>query len=113
MKQHIKTKWLEALRSGEYKQGQEHLRSDAGYCGLGVLCDVHAKENGGEWEGISGDRYRYLQATAVLPSEVIEWASLDNVLPKVTYHEVETPLSILNDSGMPFSEIADYIEASL
>lgn len=45
----IKTKWLEALRSGEYKQGRSllHYKTDEGedcFCCLGVLCDIAAKE---------------------------------------------------------------------
>ena len=38
MPQEIKTKWIEALRSGEYKQGREWLLDNGGgYCCLGVL----------------------------------------------------------------------------
>ena len=35
-------KWVAALRSGEYKQGQYNLRSDQDhfYC-LGVACDLY------------------------------------------------------------------------
>lgn len=37
----VKTKWLEALRSGKYKQGRGKLCSaDREYCCLGVLIDV-------------------------------------------------------------------------
>lgn len=41
MNKEIKAKWLEALRSGRYKQGRTLLRSiDDEYCCLGVLCDI-------------------------------------------------------------------------
>lgn len=33
----ILDKWLAALRSGKYKQTQNHLEKDGGYCCLGVL----------------------------------------------------------------------------
>jgi hypothetical protein len=43
----IKTKWLKALRSGRYKQGNSELLNDRGsYCCLGVLAKVQgAKKN--------------------------------------------------------------------
>lgn len=50
LKPAIKKRWLKALRSGEYKQTTEVLRStDAagvpiGYCCLGVLADVVRKD---------------------------------------------------------------------
>lgn len=37
----LKDKWIKALRSGEYKQGKQLLRSGNNlYCCLGVLCEV-------------------------------------------------------------------------
>ncbi len=41
----IQTKWLEALESGNYKQGQGRLcaltdKGDKAYCCLGVLCEL-------------------------------------------------------------------------
>lgn len=47
----IKSKWLEALRSGKYRQGRRRLRTEDGYyCGLGVLCDIA----GAKWEYSNG-----------------------------------------------------------
>lgn len=42
MKKSIAMKWVKALRSGEYKQGQPGVLSDGqgGFCCLGVLCQV-------------------------------------------------------------------------
>jgi len=40
LKPEIKERWLEALRSGKYKQTTGYLRDDDGFCCLGVLCDV-------------------------------------------------------------------------
>lgn len=37
MPKELLAKWLAALRSGEYKQGVGQLKSDGGYCCLGVL----------------------------------------------------------------------------
>jgi hypothetical protein len=45
MKPEIKKMWLEALRSGQYKQGGGALRPHGGneFCCLGVLCNLHAQ----------------------------------------------------------------------
>ena len=38
-------KWINALESGEYKQGKHNLRTnDDTFCCLGVLCDIAVKE---------------------------------------------------------------------
>ena len=41
--------WTAALRSGDYQQGKEYLRSDDCFCCLGVLADIVNDEQG---EGI-------------------------------------------------------------
>lgn len=38
-------KWVQALRSGEYKQGKDALRDNDKFCCLGVACEVYKKEN--------------------------------------------------------------------
>ncbi len=45
MKADLKRKWVEALRSGKYKQGEGELRRGDAFCCLGVLADVR----GAEW----------------------------------------------------------------
>jgi len=40
MNQEVKAKWVEALRSGKYKQGRKTLKHAGRYCCLGVLCEV-------------------------------------------------------------------------
>ena len=43
-------KWVAALRSGEYTQGQEGLQTEQGYCCLGVACNLYMQETGlGRW----------------------------------------------------------------
>jgi hypothetical protein len=37
------TKWIAALRSGEYKQGKNALCSNDEYCCLGVACEIKGK----------------------------------------------------------------------
>lgn len=36
----LKAKWVEALRSGKYRQGRSTLKHSGSFCCLGVLCDV-------------------------------------------------------------------------
>jgi hypothetical protein len=51
-REELKAKWLEALRSGNYPQGKKRLRSEDGWCCLGVLCNVAGIPSafgGGEW----------------------------------------------------------------
>jgi hypothetical protein len=38
MKLSVRNRWVEALRSGHYKQARYFLRADGAYCALGVLC---------------------------------------------------------------------------
>jgi hypothetical protein len=106
MKPEIKQKWLEALRSGEYRQGISALRShDDRYCCLGVLCDLHSKETGDKWEGEVNREYLYHDSTVYPPATVVEWVG--GHLPGVT-------LACMNDlCRTSFAKIADWIEENL
>jgi len=122
MNPRIKQRWLEALRSGEYKQTTENLRDINGFCCLGVLCDLHAKERGTNWEQLI-DSYQLYGETQTLPLSVQEWAGLDNDIGGMVDFEYESDgvmyvksdsLPELNDSwNKNFNEIADLIEAQL
>lgn len=37
----MKTKWINALESGEYEQGQGKLECNGKFCGLGVFCLIN------------------------------------------------------------------------
>lgn len=46
--------WIDALLSGQYTQAQQALRktgSQGGFCCLGVVCDLAAKDGGEKWKG--------------------------------------------------------------
>jgi hypothetical protein len=99
MDKDLKDKWVEALRSGKYKQGREVLRNgDNEFCCLGVLADV----NGQQWsetpeEYGRGTRYRLIYGGSVAIYSVagMNWG----------------PYASLNDTEkMTFDEIADWIE---
>ena len=114
MNPEIKKMWVEALRSGEYKQTTGALRQldmDSAlpcYCCLGVLCDLAVKA------GVTNPFYE--NHTACLPTSVYKWAGLDTPDPEVPLgsDKIGTPLTRLNDElRMDFKTIADHIEASL
>lgn len=131
----IVAQWVDALRSGNYRQSKGRLnrliegRRDnpldqdqkVGMCCLGVLCHL-AAEAGVVRAERSGELMRYDEETHVLPARVMQWAGFVTNNPFVDYprgatYEVDGPLSepltILNDeTGLTFSEIADAIEAT-
>ena len=61
MKPEIKKQWVQALRSGEYKQGRGQLKQGATFCCLGVLCDLAVQSGelgslGARWLGSPSKR---------------------------------------------------------
>jgi len=122
MNSEVKQKWIDALRSGEYIQGQKNLESEGKFCCLGVLCDLAVKD------GVpvlvtkdSRSRHvldsvsftRYDGSAAVLPEKVRNWAGL-------SYSDFDDwKLIEMNDGNgsgtrtYSFDQIADYIEKNL
>lgn len=120
MNAEVKRKWIEALRSGRYKQGQKRLRQGGEegahlYCCLGVLCDLHREEVGGTWVPCnSNDPYfSYDNDAAILPHSVQEWAGLHAPSPSYNEYDEQVLLTELNDHGTTFQQIADIIERKL
>lgn len=108
MKPDIKAKWVEALRSGKYKQSQSVLRGASGFCCLGVLCDLAASEGVGEWECHNGG-YVFDNMQGLLPYNVRKWADISDESPRAG----DYCLTVMNDSGKSFAHIADTIEKYL
>ena len=103
----ILNKWVEALRSGKYKQGQHNLRNaDNTYCCLGVLCDIE----GANWQ-IDNEcfwafgMYTVYKGTHNVTSSGTIWPCYV-VTPKTEYRS----LASLNDNGLPFNDIATVLE---
>jgi len=112
MNPQIKQKWVSALRSGEYQQTQKRLRTEDGFCCLGVLCDLYIKENNVEWNlANDGHTYEFQDNKSILPSSVMEWAGVERHNPDIN-NGTET-LAGLNDTGCTFEQIADLIEEHL
>lgn len=127
MNSKIKEAWVNALRSGNYEQDRERLRSVNGYCCLGVLCDIYAKEHHVEWKFVGIEEknpqpmdYWFFQGKSeMLPENVIDWAELESENPHVKIYEHEDDeyvwdtIANVNDTGYTFSEIADIIQNQL
>lgn len=113
MNREVVREWVEALRSGKYKQGTKKLRTtNDEYCCLGVLCELAVKHGVihrvGEGYGMAGDVYADIFE---LPYSVTEWSGIKDSAG--SYYDVEPKaLSRLNDDGMNFSEIANIIESN-
>lgn len=99
MKKSVAMKWVKALRSGKYEQGQRRLRNKQGeFCCLGVLCDI------------SPYRKSYLrmkdavgETNFFIPVKIGKWAGTLNL-------SIYNTLANMNDMGMSFEKIAKYIE---
>lgn len=110
----VKAKWLEALRSGNYRQTQgglldREVNKRNKYCCLGVLCAIHAKETGNKFE-----EEHYLGDSGGLPDEVMAWSGIDSqgTLNKSIHDDGKhDTLAELNDHAeYTFKQIADVIE---
>jgi hypothetical protein len=107
-------KWIAALRSGKYKQGQFRLHTidDNGtskFCCLGVACDLAVKAGVINKPKINeyGD-FIYNREVAVLPKKIMKWLGIKSNDGSV--EELKHSLIGLNDSGWSFKRIASYIE---
>ena len=71
-------KWVEALRSGKYRQCRDQLAKPTGaYCCLGVACEVYQKAVGDLVVGRDTiGRVTYDDQSAGLPHKVREWLGL-------------------------------------
>lgn len=105
--------WIEALRSGKYKQAVGVLESTSGgFCCLGVACKV-AEEHGVE---VIYDEYKGIKTVAgaslTSQSSVKKWLGIGDGHGFPTTNSNLLPLAVLNDGGTTFEEIADIIEAN-
>lgn len=137
MNQKVKQQWIQALRSGEYQQGDRGLcrigidengKEVKTYCCLGVLSDlyINAHPNEAEWatvdnlsKGLGMQDMLEFKLKGVeggtclfLHANVAQWIGLDVGSPTIIDKNRETRhLTALNDIDMlSFNEIADMIE---
>lgn len=132
---YIKPKWVAALKSGEYEQGEGLLCSRSPFdgvtwCCLGVLCDILHKEGlipeptFGR-HTLAEEAAQYFGTASVLPLQVGEllgipeyvMVGLSDGCGTLTGLDIQTSgretLIDMNDSGASFEEIAEAIESEL
>ena len=119
-KREVIEKWVAALESGEYEQATGVLRRfedfdgrKAGFCCLGVLCDLAVKE-GVITETILPERsyaeYGEHFDDVELPDAVVSWAGLSSTCPWIGGRSL---VSMNDVDRRSFAEIAEHIRASL
>lgn len=110
--------FLEALRSGKYKQIQGVLKNGEGYCCLGVAAELFLPEGGKieekdeifQFSGSSGNE----AATAHLPQYAIDalgtysWSGA----PRGTTLTTPSMMRMNDKFGWSFTQIADFLEAN-
>lgn len=114
----VKAQWVEALRSGKYRQGNsvlaryDHRQKRYNYCCLGVLCNldtnVQRRRDPGTKIAVYYDTVEPHLASGYdcyLPDTMRERVGLT--------HQTMIDLAVMNDGDMSFSEIADWIEREL
>jgi hypothetical protein len=115
------SKWVEALRSGKYKQGKAALCTDGNFCCLGVAAELFKTEDtvvktflvkvdNSLGEAIDTPLTSYDGEDSCAPNYVIEALGLyticgGNLLGITTLTEE-------NDYGVTFEKIADLIESN-
>ena len=114
----IKAEWVKALTSGEYQQGETHLKAHGRHCCLGVLCELHAKATGDEWTKVKHGVYAYEGASSYPTLKVLNWAGLAEggsfeLIESLRINGELKSLDIHNDSGRTFAEIAAAIQEQL
>ncbi len=105
MDKQVKIKWLEALRSKNYKQGVGGLRCKDQFCCLGVLYDTL----GYKWKKIEMGSYA-VKTTYGLESRYLETELREEL--GISDSE-ECVLVAMNDKKISFDGIADHIEDNL
>lgn len=120
MKQKIKKLWVDALRSGEYKQGKSVLCSEDKYCCLGVLCELAYNDNiinkeKGVHASYPNEVCYYDNESHLLPASVMKWAGLHDRAVSIRGNNMTTTgsLSGYNDNDWTFDALADLIEEKL
>lgn len=107
MNKDIKTKWLTALRSGKYQQTDGVLRSfkdikdGEAFCCLGVLADIQGATWADYEPTLNGRR------AAIADGLLAPFAAAG------IWKSTQRHLADMNDDGLSFAEIADYVERRL
>lgn len=121
MKSELKTKWVNALRSDEYKQGRSRLVQGKGdhqaFCCLGVLCEVAGFDRVKPVDANAAEMYvNYVNPYARQGEYDKLTTSLDDDALKglgMTADQQETLVTMNDLQNRNFNEIADWVEENL
>jgi hypothetical protein len=105
-KKEVVALWIKALRSGEYQQTQGCLRDQHGFCCMGVVSDLAARDGGMPWvePNVPDGDYIYRGMTDFLPPTIAKFLNLSKLQQKI--------LAEMNDQAeFSFAQIADKLEA--
>lgn len=109
----IKEKWVKALRTKKLKQDSEYLKTDDGYCCLGVLCEYGMKIV----PHISNDDYASLfedSSENFLSPKLLKRAGLTNTIQRLlSYFNDGYYSNCVKQKSYSFKEIANWIEEKL
>jgi hypothetical protein len=98
----MRDKWIIALESNDYEQGQKWLRTDNKFCCLGVLCNIIDPN---KWDFDRGF-FNYSGWETAIPDNLLEQLEISLVQ--------QNELIELNDKkGSNFKEIAQWIKENL
>jgi hypothetical protein len=102
---------VEALRSGEYKQGEGYLHRGDRFCCLGVACVLALRDGVAMETAEQAGIVLFGGSDGVAPSAVMAWLGLQNERGAHEGSVERVTLTSLNDIGYSFAEIADLIES--
>ena len=116
-----KQPWLDALRSGKYKQGHGALRRGDAFCCLGVMADLLAKEENARYEWRIRDAGVHQPTFAII--ERATGASSGgfpiDMMRKITndtadlFYVMDKLVKMNDRDKCTFTEIADFIEQNM
>jgi hypothetical protein len=95
----LKARWVKALESGRYKQAEQYLKTDRGFCCLGVLRQIMHP----------GSKKSHVNREG----EKVDFLCKEHAAEAGLSRAVENKLAEMNDSGKDFIEIAKHIKRYL
>lgn len=108
--------WLEALESGAYQQTSNFLKTDRGFCCLGVACELFAPD---QWVRVGEEdghpcHFKFGGEVGVLSMQVRDDYGFFNLNggPHGDASVADRSLSMMNDDGCTFEEIAAKVRSN-
>jgi hypothetical protein len=98
----LKENWLNALKSGQYKQTGMMLKRDEGHCCLGVLAEIHPNlsiDKSGRNCEFNGTTCSYTPFTQILTQKVVNelYAENDNSYEKKGTNDFSTVIPLIEN----------------